>query len=151
MPRETVAVGADHAGFELKSALSAVLADLDYGVLDLGTNASESVDYPDFANAVAGALTSGAARYGLLICGSGIGMSIAANRHAGIRAANCLDERMAALAREHNDANILCLGSRLLDPDQAKKIVWTFLETPFGGGRHRRRVDKIEAGQVARA
>jgi ribose 5-phosphate isomerase B len=75
-------------------------------------------------------------------------MSIAANRHTGVRAANCLDERMAALAREHNDANVLCLGSRLLDPDQAKKIVWTFLETPFGGGRHGRRVEKIEPGRA---
>ena len=146
-----VAIGSDHAGFELKEAVKTFLAAEHHEVFDVGTHNQDPVDYPDYAHRLAEALGQGRAEFGILVCGAGIGMSIAANRHAGIRAANCIDERMAALAREHNDANVLCLGSRLLDPDQAKKIVWTFLETPFGGGRHRRRVDKIEAGQVARA
>ena len=151
MSSRAVLLAADHAGYELKQDLARHLVDLGWRPEDLGTDSPDSVDYPDYAHRLAEALGQGRAEFGILVCGAGIGMSIAANRHAGIRAANCIDERMAALAREHNDANVLCLGSRLLDPDQAKKIVWTFLETPFGGGRHRRRVDKIEAGQVARA
>jgi len=144
MPQETVAVGADHAGFELKSSLSAQLRELGYNVLDLGTNTSESVDYPDFANAVAQALTNGGAQYGLLICGSGIGMSIAANRHGGVRAALCHDETTARLAREHNDANVLVLGSRLIGRDDAEKCVRVFFTTDFDGGeRHARRVAKL--------
>ena len=144
MSPRVVLLAADHAGYELKQDLSGHLVDLGYQVVDLGTDSSESVDYPDFAHRLAEAIERGEGRYGILCCGAGIGMSIAANRHSGVRAANCLDERMAGLAREHNDANVLCLGSRLLDPDQAKKIVWTFLETAFGGGRHGRRVEKIE-------
>ena len=152
MSRGVVLLAADHAGYELKQDLARHLADLGYEARDLGPDSADSVDYPDYAHRLAAAIERGEAAQGILICGAGIGMSIAANRHAGVRAANCLDERMAALAREHNDANVLCLGSRLLDPDQAKKILWTFLETPFGGGRHGRRVDKIEpAGSGARA
>jgi ribose 5-phosphate isomerase B len=139
-----VLLAADHAGYELKQDLSRHLVDLGYQVVDLGTDSPESVDYPDFAHRLAEGIERGDAGFGILCCGAGIGMSIAANRHPGVRAANCLDERMAGLAREHNDANVLCLGSRLLDPDQAKKILWTFLETSFGGGRHGRRVEKIE-------
>ena len=144
MSRGAVLLASDHAGYELKQDLARHLADLGYEPLDLGTDSADSVDYPDYAHRLAAAIGCGEAAQGILICGAGIGMSIAANRHAGVRAANCLDERMAALAREHNDANVLCLGSRLLDADQAKKILWTFLETPFGGGRHGRRVEKIE-------
>ena len=152
MNRRAVLIAADHAGFELKQDLARHLSDLGYGAVDLGTDSPDSVDYPDYAHRLADAIERGEATQGILCCGAGIGMSIAANRHAGVRAANCLDERMAALAREHNDANVLCLGSRLLDPDQAKKILWTFLETPFGGGRHGRRVEKIEpAKSVLRA
>ena len=146
MTRTTVLLAADHAGYELKQDLARHLTDLGYDPRDLGTDSPDSVDYPDFAHRLAHAIENGEAERGILCCGAGIGMSIAANRHAGVRAANCLDERMASMAREHNDANVLCLGSRLLDPDQAKKIVWTFLETAFGGGRHGRRVEKIEAG-----
>jgi ribose 5-phosphate isomerase B len=150
--RGAVLLAADHAGYELKQDLASHLADLGYEARDLGTDSADSVDYPDYAHRLAAAIERGEGDRGILVCGAGIGMSIAANRHAGVRAANCLDERMAALAREHNDANVLCLGSRLLDPDQAKKILWTFLETPFGGGRHGRRVEKIEpSGSGARA
>ena len=150
MSPRVVLLAADHAGYDLKQDLSRHLDDLGYRVSDLGTDSSDSVDYPDFAHRLAEAIERGEADRGILCCGAGIGMCMAANRHAGVRAANCLDERMASLAREHNDANVLCLGSRLMDADQAKKIVWTFLETPFGGGRHGRRVEKIE-GAVARA
>lgn len=144
MSQKTVAIGADHAGYELKSSLSAVLKELGYGLLDLGTHGPDSVDYPDFADAVAEALTSGAARYGLLICGSGIGMSIAANRHGGVRAALCHDEETARLARQHNDANVLVLGSRLIDGGVAEKCVRVFFTTAFDGGeRHARRVAKL--------
>ena len=148
MSPRAVLLAADHAGYDLKQDLSRHLVDLGYQVVDLGTDSSQSVDYPDFAHRLADGIERGDAPFGVLCCGAGIGMSIAANRHSGVRAANCMDERMAALAREHNDANVLCLGSRLLDPDQAKKILWTFLETSFGGGRHGRRVEKIESVKV---
>lgn len=143
-PASAVLVAADHAGLALKTDLVAHLEDLGHDPIDLGTGSTASVDYPDFAHRLAEALTAGRADRGVLICGAGIGMSIAANRHAGVRAANCLTEEMAALAREHNDANVLCLGARLLEPAAAKKILWVFLETPFGGGRHQRRVARIE-------
>lgn len=140
----SILLAADHAGYALKTDLLTHLLDLGWTPQDLGTDSPESVDYPDFAALLADAVVAGRAPVGVLICGAGIGMSIAANRTAGIRAANCLTEEMASLAREHNDANVLCLGARLLDPTAAKKILWTFLETPFGGGRHQRRVEKIE-------
>lgn len=144
MSQQTVAIGADHAGFELKAALSDVIRGLGFGVLDLGTDGPDSADYPDFADAVAKSLTEGAAAYGLLVCGSGIGMSIAANRHAGVRAALCHNEESARLAREHNDANVLVLGSRLTDPVLAEKCVKVFFSTEFDGGeRHARRVAKL--------
>jgi len=144
MSQETVAVGADHAGFELKSSLVSVLQDSGFRVLDLGTDGPDSVDYPDYADAVATAVAGGQARFGLLICGSGIGMSIGANRHAGIRAALCHDEETARLAREHNDANVLVLGARLMSTDLARRCVGVFFSTKFDGGeRHARRVAKL--------
>ena len=143
-----ILVAADHAGYALKTELVTHLADLGWAPQDLGTDSPDSVDYPDYAARLSDAIAVGRAPVGVLICGAGIGMSIAANRVPGVRAANCLTEEMAALAREHNDANVLCLGSRLLQATQAKKILWTFLETPFGGGRHQRRVEKIERVHV---
>ncbi len=139
-----ILLAADHAGYALKTELMTHLADLGWAPEDLGTDSPDSVDYPDYAARLSDAVAAGRAPLGVLICGAGIGMSIAANRVPGVRAANCLTEEMASLAREHNDANVLCLGSRLLQPTQAKKILWTFLETPFSGGRHQRRVEKIE-------
>ena len=144
MSGRSILLAADHAGYELKEALASHLTDLGWEPVDLGTESEASCDYPDFAHRLAEALASGHAAHGVLVCGAGIGMTMAANRHAGVRGANCLTEQMAALAREHNDANVLCLGSRLVDETTAKKILWTFLETPFGGGRHQRRVGKIE-------
>lgn len=144
MPQKTVAIGADHAGCALKESLSDVLAELDFHVLDLGTNGADSVDYPDFANAVAAAITEGRAQRGVLVCGSGIGMSIGANRHPGVRAALCHNEQTARLAREHNDANVLVLGARTTDPETAKNCVKVFFSTAFDGGeRHARRVAKL--------
>jgi ribose 5-phosphate isomerase B len=140
---DTVAIAADHGGFELKSALVPVLRALGFAVLDLGTSSSDSVDYPEFADAVAAALKDGRAGRGVLICGTGIGISIAANRHAGIRAAPCHDGLTARLARQHNDANVLALGGRLIGIETAKDCLANFLQTPFEGGRHARRVAKL--------
>jgi ribose 5-phosphate isomerase B len=137
---ETVALAADHAGYELKDALAAVLRGLEFDVLDLGTNSADSVDYPNFADALAEALRQGRAQRGLLVCGSGIGISIAANRHRHVRAALCHDGTSARLARQHNDANVLVLGSRLVGVDVAKDCVTVFFATKFEGGRHARRV-----------
>ncbi|MBV8651611.1 MAG: ribose 5-phosphate isomerase B [Alphaproteobacteria bacterium] len=140
---ETVAIAADHAGYELKSALLPVLAELGLDVLDLGTNSRESVDYPDFADAVAAALDAGRAARGILICGTGIGISIAANRHRFIRAALCHDGLTARLARQHNDANVLVLGGRIIGIETAKDCLISFMGTQFEGGRHARRVAKL--------
>jgi len=140
---ETVAIAADHGGFDLKSSLIPELRDLGYEVLDLGTMSRDSVDYPDFAVALAGAITEGRATRGVLICGTGIGMSIAANRHRSIRAALAHDGTSARLARQHNDANVLVLGGRVLGAEVAKDCVKTFFNTAFEGGRHARRVAKI--------
>jgi ribose 5-phosphate isomerase B len=140
---DTVAIAADHGGFELKSALVPVLQALGFAVLDLGTSSSDSVDYPEFADAVAAALKDGRAGRGVLICGTGIGISIAANRHAGVRAAPCHDGLTARLARQHNDANVLALGGRLIGVETAKDCLANFLQTPFEGGRHARRVAKL--------
>jgi ribose 5-phosphate isomerase B len=140
---ELVAIAADHAGFDLKSALVAELAVLGYEVLDLGTAGRESVDYTDFARALAHAIEGGPARRGVLICGTGIGMSIAANRHPAIRAAVCHDGLTARLARQHNDANVLALGGRVIGLDTAKDCLKIFFSTAFDGGRHARRVAKL--------
>lgn len=138
-----IAVGADHAGFRLKDDLSAVLRTGGHDVIDLGTASEQSIDYPDFAAAVAGAVARGEAERGLLVCGTGIGMAMAAGKVPGIRAANCNDLYTARLARAHNDANVLTLGSRVVAPALAGEIVSVFLATAFEGGRHQRRVEKV--------
>ena len=143
MPRETIAIASDHAGFDLKEALKAELLAMNFKVLDLGTDSVESVDYPDFADAMAGALGDGRAARGVLICGTGIGIGIAANRHRHVRAAVCHDTVSARLARAHNDANVLALGARLLGIEVAKDCLRTFFATAFEGGRHARRVAKL--------
>lgn len=143
MPPETIAIASDHAGVELKSILKEELAGLGFEVLDLGTQDAESVDYPDMADALAGAIEDHRAARGVAICGSGIGISMAANRHRHVRAALCHDTLSAKLAREHNDANVLALGARLIGTETARDCLRTFLDTPFEGGRHQRRVDKM--------
>jgi len=140
---DTVAIAADHGGFDLKAALVPVLQAAGVAVLDLGTASREAVDYPDFADALAAALMAGRAPRGVLVCGTGIGISIAANRHPGIRAALCHDGLTARLARQHNDANVLVLGGRLIGIETAKDCLAMFLNTPFEGGRHARRVAKL--------
>lgn len=138
-----VALGSDHAGVALKAALREALEAAGHPALDMGTNGPESVDYPDFANAVAAAVLAGRARFGVLVCGTGIGISIAANRHAGIRCALVHDVTGARLAREHNDANVLALGARVIGPEVALDALRAFLATPFAGGRHERRIRKL--------
>ena len=144
MTARNIAIASDHAGFELKAQIGAWLRDAGFEVLDLGCDGLQSVDYPDFAAAVAGAIADGRAERGVLICGSGIGISIAANRHPGIRAALVHDVTTARLAREHNDANVVALGARIVGPEIAKDCVDVFLKTGFEGGeRHSRRVAKL--------
>ena len=140
-----IALGADHAGIHLKAEIRKLLDERGIEYKDFGTETHASVDYPDFASAVAHAVANGGFDRGLLFCGSGIGMAIAANKIKGIRAAPIVDEMSARLSREHNDANVLALGERLTPPDLARRLVSIFLDTPFGGGRHQRRVDKISA------
>src|SRR6185369_16439805 len=146
-----VALGADHAGYELKEALRQHLEKRGLRVLDFGANSTVSSDYPDFARAVAHAVAEQKSDLGLLVCASGVGMSITANKVPGVRAALVFDEKMAALARQHNNANVLCLGGRFVGPEQAKKIVDAFLEAHFEGGRHARRADKVEHIGAARS
>ena len=143
MPSETIVVASDHAGFELKEFLKQELKDMGYEVLDLGTNSTESVDYPDFGHAAATAITDGRGSRGIIVCGTGIGVSIAANRHPGVRAALCHDAEMARLSRQHNDANVLALGGRTIEFNVAKACMVSFLNTQFEGGRHVRRVTKL--------
>ena len=140
-----IAIGADHAGYRLKETIKSRLVASGFGVEDVGTGGDASADYPDFAAAVARLVVSGSCDRGILICGTGIGMAMAANKVRGVRAAAAGDLESARLAREHNDANILTLGARITPPDLALAIVRLFLETPFAGGRHQRRVDKIMA------
>lgn len=139
-----VALGADHGGFAMKQDLLAQLADWGYGTIDCGTNSTASVDYPDFALAVAQLVASGKAWRGIVIDGAGIGSCIAANKVPGVRAAMCYDQATAVNSREHNDANVLSLGAGLLGTNLARQIAKTWLETDFAGGRHARRVRKIE-------
>jgi ribose 5-phosphate isomerase B len=139
-----IAIASDHAGFALKERLKAALQRLGLPFEDYGTDSESSVDYPDFAHRLAQALQAGRAERGVLICGSGQGMAMAANRHEGVRAALPHDEAAARLSREHNDANVLALGARVTTPEEAELILRAFLETPFAGGRHQRRVEKIE-------
>ncbi len=143
MARETIAIASDHAGIELKTALKDALGEMGHETLDLGTDGPDSVDYPDFAAALAAALGDGRAVRGVLICGTGIGMSIAVNRHAHIRAALCHNATDARLSRQHNDANVIVLGARTLGSEVAHDCLRTFLETEFEGGRHQRRVSKM--------
>jgi ribose 5-phosphate isomerase B len=138
-----IAFGSDHAGFELKTLLAEEVRALGYEVLDLGTHSTVSVDYPDFGAAVAHAVREERAWRGIIVCGSGIGISIAANRVPGARAALCSHGQMARLARQHNDANILALGARLIGIDVARECLREFLDTPFEGGRHGGRVLKL--------
>jgi ribose 5-phosphate isomerase B len=141
---ESIPIGADHAGFQLKERLVKELALLGYEPIDVGTNSDESVDYPDFAHRVAERVESGASARGVLLCGTGLGMSYAANRHPGVRAAVAWTAEIAHLAREHNDANVLVLPARFLDEEQGVTILREWLSTSFAGGRHARRVAKIE-------
>lgn len=141
-----IGIASDHAGYELKSAIiKKFLKSKKYQFVDYGTNSSElSVDYPDFANKLCNHLTKGDVVFGILICGSGVGVCIAANRFKKIRAALCFDSKIAKLSRQHNDANVLCLGARLVkSQDLAIKLIKIFLETKFEGGRHNKRIEKI--------
>lgn len=140
---KTLPLASDHAGLSLKLALKAALEAEGHAVTDLGTHGPESVDYPDYAAKVAEAVASGQAPLGILVCGSGIGMAIAANRHPGIRAAVLHDSTEARLTRGHNDANIACFGARTIGVETALDALRAFLATPFEGGRHQRRVDKL--------
>jgi ribose 5-phosphate isomerase B len=140
-----IAVGADHAGYALKESLAAHLREAGHEILDLGTHSDERVDYPDFGAAVGRAVAGGDATMGLCVCGSGIGIAIAANKVPGIRAATVHDVTSAHLAREHNNANVVCIGERLTGPEVAKEAVDAFLASEFAGGRHAPRVAKIDA------
>jgi ribose 5-phosphate isomerase B len=144
MAFKSIAIGSDHAGFDLKAKLVEALKTSGYQVLDVGTDdAANSVDYPDFGKAVAEAVTSGKVDGGVVVCGTGIGISIAANRTPGVRAALCHDETTARLSREHNDANVLALGARIIGESVAKDCLHAFLTTDFAGDRHVRRVEKL--------
>lgn len=140
-----IAIGADHGGYSLKEILIEDLKSNGYDLEDLGTYSTDSVDYPDFSQKVCNQVTQGQADLGILICGTGIGMSIAANKHQGIRAALCGDVYSAKLTRQHNNSNVLCLGARVIGDELAKMIVHTWLDAEFEGGRHQGRIDKLEA------
>jgi ribose 5-phosphate isomerase B len=146
MPGGTIAVAADHAGFDLKEVLKRDLQEAGYAVLDLGTNSTASVDYPDFGKALADAVGSGKAERGVLVCGTGIGISIAANRNPKVRAALAHDVTSARLSREHNNANVVAFGSRLTGTETAREALKVFLNTEFAGGRHAGRVEKLSKG-----
>jgi ribose 5-phosphate isomerase B len=140
-----IAIGADHAGFELKDRIRHYLEQKGFQVMDEGTRSADSVDYPDYARLVAHDVSQSRADLGILVCGSGIGMAMAANKVAGIRAANVSSEYEAQMSREHNNANVLTLGARILQEEAALRIVDRWLATPFAGGRHERRVEKMAA------
>jgi len=146
-----VAIGADHGGYELKEYLKGHLRDWGYQFLDLGTNGAEAVDYPDFAEAVGNAVARGDAWLGVVLDSAGIGSSIAANKVPGVRAALCYDRATARNSREHNDANVLTLGAKLISQEAAREILAIWLATPFAAGRHQRRVDKIVAIEARHA
>lgn len=139
-----VSIASDHAGFEEKQLLIPYLEELGYEVVDRGPQSADRVDYPDFAHLVAKDVEDATVDRGVLICGTGIGMSLAANKHTGIRAANVTMPELAALSRQHNDANVICISGRFVDDATNRQIVKTFLETEFEGGRHEQRVAKIE-------
>ena len=140
-----IALGADHAGVALKNDIKHFLDERGIRYTDFGTNTTESVDYPDLAAEVGRRVAGGEFERGILVCGSGVGMAMAANKIPGIRAAAVIDESSARLSREHNDANVLALGERITAAEQARRLVDIFLDTPFHGGRHQRRIDKIAA------
>ncbi len=144
---EEILIAADHAGVELKRKLEAELKKLGFAVRDLGTDSKDSTDYPDYAHPLAQAVSQGTVKRGVLICGTGLGMSYVANRYPNVRAAVTWSPEVAELARSHNDANVLVLPARFVTDDDAVKILQTWLETPFEGGRHERRVVKIEDKQ----
>jgi ribose 5-phosphate isomerase B len=141
---ERILIASDHAGFELKEKLESALKELGFDVDDLGTDSADSTDYADYAHPLARQVSDGAAKRGVLMCGTGLGMSYTANRYPNVRAAVAWSAEIARLAREHNDANVLVLPARFLDERQAIDILKTWLDTPFEGGRHARRVEKIE-------
>lgn len=146
MSDKPLALAADHAGFALKEELKRVLQRDGVPFEDLGTHGEASVDYPDFAHRLARGVASGAYRLGVIVCGTGLGVAMSANRRAGVRAAPCTDTYAARMTRLHNDANVLCLGSRIVGPGLAEAILKAFLTTEFEGGRHAQRVAKIDAG-----
>jgi ribose 5-phosphate isomerase B len=141
---ERIPIASDHAGFEMKEHLRAVLTKMGYEVEDIGTHSSASTDYPDYAHPLAAKVESGEAKRGVLLCGTGLGMAYAANRHHGVRAAVVWSPEIATFARSHNDANVLVLPARFVSEADAETILKNFLDTPFEGGRHQKRVDKIE-------
>lgn len=138
-----IAIGSDHAGFDFKEDLISFLEGNGFSCQDFGTYSSDSVDYPDFAHPVAAAVEQKVVAFGILLCGSGNGVAITANKHQGVRAAICWGEELSKLAREHNDANIICIPARFVREGDAERMVETFMNTPFEGGRHQRRVEKI--------
>lgn len=138
-----IVIGSDHAGFEYKEAIKRYLAKLQVEVTDVGTHSLDSVDYPDYAHAAAKEVESGNVAFGILLCGSANGVAITANKHPKVRAALCWQNEIAGLARQHNDANIICLPARFVTIDEAEEMVHTFLTTDFEGGRHQKRVEKI--------
>ena len=142
---QIIALAADHGGYELKNEIKRHLEERGIAVRDFGTNGPESVNYPDYAHPLCVAVANGECRLGILVCGTGIGMSMAANKHRGIRAACCSDTYSARLTREHNDANVLCLGGRVIGTGLALDMVDLFLATEFAGGRHQKRVDMLTA------
>ena len=139
-----IALAADHAGYELKNHLITYLTEKGYDCVNLGTDTADSVDYPVYSNALCETILSGECEKGILVCGTGIGMSIAANRHNGIRAALCYEEKCVELTRQHNNANVLCLGARIIDEKTAENLVDTFFSTDFLGGRHEKRVAMLD-------
>jgi ribose 5-phosphate isomerase B len=141
-----LALASDHAGLPLKLALAAALGAEGHSVADLGTHGPESVDYPDFAHSVCASVAEGKAEFGILVCGTGIGMAIAANRHPAIRAAVLHDSTEARLTRAHNNANVACFGARTIGPETALDAIRAFLATPYEGGRHDRRLAKLNPG-----
>jgi len=140
---EVIAIGSDHAAFQLKENIREFLVELGYRIIDLGTDSQKSVDYPDYGIAVGEAVAKGVCERGIVICGTGIGISISANKVKGIRAAACSDPYSARLAREHNNANVLALGARIVAPEYARSIVQAWLDAKFLGGRHQQRIQKI--------
>ncbi|MBI2996051.1 MAG: ribose 5-phosphate isomerase B [Candidatus Melainabacteria bacterium] len=143
MEDKKIAIGADHAGFELKEKIKKTLESMEYQIIDFGTNSTDAVDYPLIAKALATSVSNKNQNRGILVCGTGIGMSIAANKIKGIIATHCYDLETAKLSREHNNSNILTLGGRITDHELAKEIVKIWLETKFEGGRHQRRIQEI--------